>query len=241
MLRRFDDREFDELRDISMIRNYLDWADGSVYIKFGKTWVLCSASIENRVPRFLLNSGQGWVTAEYNMMPNSTQTRTRRDRFQVPGRTYEIQRLIGRSLRAVVDLNAMPNYTIYLDCDVIQADGGTRTASITGAFVALYDAVQKLKEQNPHIKKPVIKNFLAAISVGMIQNTPLLDLDYQEDSNADVDMNVVMSDEARIIEIQGTGEEDTFSVEEMLKMVEYARRGILELIDFQREVLELKK
>jgi ribonuclease PH len=135
----------------------------------------------------------------------------------------------------------MPNYTIYLDCDVIQADGGTRTASITGAFVALYDAVQKLKEQNPHIKKPVIKNFLAAISVGMIQNTPLLDLDYQEDSNADVDMNVVMSDEARIIEIQGTGEEDTFSVEEMLKMVEYARRGILELIDFQREVLELKK
>ena len=158
MFSRIDGRDFDELRDTSMIRHYLDWAAGSVYIKFGKTWVLCSASIENKVPSFLLNKGMGWVTAEYSMLPNASHSRMRRDRDKISGRTYEIQRLIGRSLRAVVDLKALKNYTIHVDCDVIQADGGTRTASITGGFVAMYDAITKLQRDNPNLKQNIIKD-----------------------------------------------------------------------------------
>lgn len=235
---RFDGREIDELRPVKITKNYLDYAEGSVLIEMGNTKVICTASIEDRVPHFLKGKGTGWITAEYGMLPRSTQSRKIREssRGKVEGRTQEIQRLIGRALRSVVDLNALGERTLWIDCDVIQADGGTRTASITGAFVALADGLHKLYEEKK-IKKVPIKNYVSAISVGVVDGTPVLDLCYKEDSNAKVDMNVIMTDKKEFVEIQGTGEEAPFTRDELSKLLELAEKGNEELIKIQRDAL----
>ncbi len=229
----------DEMRDIKFTRNFTKHAEGSVLVEFGHTRVLCTATVEERVPRFLKGKGQGWVTAEYGMLPRSTNTRMGREaaRGKQGGRTMEIQRLIGRSLRAAVDLKALGERSITLDCDVIQADGGTRTASITGACVALSDAVNGLIKQGI-LKENPIQNMVASISVGIYQGVPVLDLDYAEDSNAETDMNVVMDETGEFIEIQGTAEGKTFSMDEMLAMTELAKNGIAEIISEQKQALE---
>jgi ribonuclease PH len=235
---RSNHRQNNQLRDINITRQYTKHAEGSVLIEFGDTKVLCTASVENSVPRFLKGTGQGWVTAEYSMLPRATNTRTQREaaRGKQSGRTQEIQRLIGRSLRAGIDLKALGERTITLDCDVIQADGGTRTASITGACIALYDAIQTL-HQDKKLKKEPFKHFIAAISVGIHNGTPILDLDYVEDSSAETDMNIVMTGEGGFIEVQGTAEGVTFSHDEFNAMLELAKSGISDLVKHQRTAL----
>lgn len=235
---RIDKRQNLDLRPVKITRNYLKHAEGSVLIEMGDTKVICTASTEDRVPPFLKGSGQGWITSEYGMLPRSTETRKPRDttKGKVDGRTMEIQRLIGRALRSVVDLNKLGEQTIYIDCDVIQADGGTRTASITGAFVALVDALYRLMELGK-IKLIPIKSFVAAISVGVKDGEVLLDLNYAEDSTCQVDMNIIMTEEGQFVEIQGTGEENPFTKAQMTQMLEAGEKGINELIRIQKDVL----
>ena len=232
---RANNRRPDELRSVRFTRAYNRHAEGSVLVEFGDTRVLCTASVEERVPRFLKGSQQGWITAEYGMLPRATGERMAREasRGKQGGRTLEIQRLIGRSLRAAVDLNALGERTITLDCDVIQADGGTRTASITGAWVALADALDHLHQQGT-LDAPVPLHQIASISVGLKQGEVLLDLDYSEDSTADTDMNFVMNDKKQFIEIQGTAEHSPFSEAEMQRMIAIAVKGIEELMCLQR-------
>ena len=231
-------RQADELREVSITRNYTCHAEGSVLIACGNTQVLCTASVESRVPNFLRGSGEGWVTAEYGMLPRSTGSRMRREAAsgKQGGRTMEIQRLIGRSLRAVVDRVALGEHTITLDCDVLQADGGTRTASITGAYVALVDACRWLKSQKKIDKNP-IHGQVAAVSVGIFQNEAVLDLDYPEDSQAETDMNVVMNDGGGFIELQGTAEGHAFRRDELDRLLELAESGIRSLMDAQTAAL----
>lgn len=231
-------RRPNELRHISFSRNYTRHAEGSVLVEFGDTKVLCNATIEERVPPFLRGKNQGWVTAEYGMLPRSTGGRMRREATQgkQSGRTQEIQRLIGRSLRAVVDLKALGERSILMDCDVIQADGGTRTASITGSYVAMMDAIQTLLNKKA-IKANPVHGGLASISVGIYEGEPVLDLDYAEDSNAETDMNVVMNDAGSFIEVQGTAEGHAFRTEELQAMLELAKNGISEIIEKQQQVL----
>ena len=211
-----DGRKPKQIRKVKITRNYVNQAEGSVLIEVGDTRVICTASVEDKVPGFLKDSKQGWVTAEYSMLPRSTNVRTGREssRGKVGGRTHEIQRLIGRALRSVIDLKALKGMTIWIDCDVIQADGGTRTASITGAFVALHEALNFLKAQNKIDKIP-INTFLAAISVGVLENEVILDLNYEEDFKAEVDMNIVMTADEKFVEIQGTAEENPFTRTEL--------------------------
>jgi ribonuclease PH len=228
----------EQLRPIKLTRHYTKHAEGSVLVEFGDTKVLCTASVEERVPNFLKGKGQGWVTAEYGMLPRSTGERMGREasRGKQGGRTLEIQRLIGRSLRAAIDLKKLGERTITLDCDVIQADGGTRTASITGAYVALCDALTQL-QQKPALTGDPLTCMIASVSVGIFQGTPILDLDYAEDSGAETDMNVVMNDEGAFIEIQGTAEGHPFKMDELQAMLELARQGIAHLFQAQRETL----
>ena len=230
-------RNPDQLREIKFTCGYTKHAEGSVLVEFGDTRVLCNASVENRVPRFLKGKGEGWITAEYGMLPRSTHERMGREasRGKQGGRTLEIQRLIGRSLRAAVDLKALGEYTITIDCDVLQADGGTRTASITGGFVALSIAVNKMMQQG-QIKKNPIHGQLASVSVGIYAGVPVLDLDYAEDS-AETDMNVVMNDAGAFIEIQGTAEGHAFRKEELDAMLELANQGIGQLLEKQQQSL----
>lgn len=228
----------DQLRSISLIKNFTKHAEGSVLVSFGDTKVICTASIDDSVPGFLRGQGQGWITAEYGMLPRSTGSRMNREaaRGKQTGRTVEIQRLIGRSLRAAVDLEALGERTITIDCDVIQADGGTRTASITGACVALADALNKLLS-NGSLKTNPLRRMIASVSVGIYQNEAVLDLDYPEDSSADTDMNIVMADDGGIIEIQGTAEGEPFSEEEFAQMLALAKKGIAELHQQQQACL----
>lgn len=228
-------RAYNQLRDIQITRNYTKHAEGSVLVEFGDTKVLCTASATPGVPPFLKDSGKGWVTAEYGMLPRSTHTRMQREaaKGKQTGRTQEIQRLIGRSLRAAVDLSALGEYTIVIDCDVIQADGGTRTASITGGCVALYDAIESLKNNQKILTNP-FQQFVASVSVGVYQGNPILDLDYIEDSTADTDMNVVMTESGGFIEIQGTAENNTFEQHDLDAMLALAKEGIQQLIKAQR-------
>jgi ribonuclease PH len=235
---RVDGRTYHELRQVEIVRGYIKPADGSVLISVGDTKVICTATIEERVPPFLRNSGKGWVTAEYSMLPRATQTRTIREasRGKLSGRTMEIQRLIGRALRSVVDLESLGERTLWLDCDVIQADGGTRTASITGAFVAMIDALAPLV-QNGTLPSLPVNDFLAAVSVGIVGKNPCLDLCYEEDSSAIVDMNVIMTGKGKYVEVQGTGEESPFTSEQLMEMLQLAKSGIDQLVLKQREVL----
>ena len=237
-MKRIDGRENNNLRNIKITRNYIKHAEGSVLIEFGDTKVICTASIEDRVPSFLKGTGEGWITSEYGMIPRSTGNRKRRESssLKVDGRTSEIQRLIGRSLRSIVDLKAIGERTIWIDCDVIQADGGTRTASITGAFVALVDAINFIDKQEKFDVYP-IKGYVAAVSAGIFENEVILDLCYEEDSRATVDMNLVMTDKEEIIEIQGTGEERPYTLNELHSMIEAAKSGIENLIDIQKNSL----
>ena len=237
---RLNNRRPGELRPVRIQRRFTKHAEGSVLVQFGDTHVLCTASVEERVPPFLKDSGRGWVTAEYGMLPRSTNTRTEREaaRGKQSGRTQEIQRLIGRSLRAVTDLAALGQRTVHLDCDVLQADGGTRTAAITGAFVALHDAMSFLRGKNLISASP-IRDHVAAVSVGMSGGTPLLDLDYSEDSACGCDMNVVMTGAGRFVEVQGTAEGEAFSRDELDRLLDLAARGIGELIAHQRKSLGL--
>lgn len=229
-----------QMRPITITRQYTKHAEGSVLIEFGETKVLCTASVVAGVPRFLKGKNQGWLTAEYGMLPRSTHTRSDREaaRGKQSGRTQEIQRLIGRSLRAAIDLKALGENTIHLDCDVLQADGGTRTASITGACVALVDAVNFMRK-NKMIDGNPIRQMIAAISVGIYQDTPVLDLDYLEDSSCETDMNVVMTETGGFIEVQGTAEGASYSAEELTAMLELAKQGIRELIDAQKQALQI--
>ena len=232
-------READQLRDIKITRHYTMHAEGSVLIECGKTKVLCTATIEGRVPGWLKGQGKGWVTAEYGMLPRSTGSRMRREAStgKQGGRTQEIQRLIGRSLRAAVDLEKLGENLITLDCDVIQADGGTRTASITGAYVALCDAIDFMLQEK-RIKQSPLLGKVASISVGIYQGTPVLDLDYAEDSNAETDMNVVMNDDQAFIEVQGTAEGHVFNQDELNAMLTLAKKGINELFEHQQKALQ---
>ena len=233
-------RTFKELREISFETNVNLHAEGSCLVKFGNTHVLCTASIDEKTPPWLRNSGKGWVTAEYGMLPRSTNTRMDREaaRGKQSGRTQEIQRLIGRSLRSIVSLENLGERQIKIDCDVIQADGGTRTASISGGFVALYQAVKLLK-QNYNISKPIIKEFIGAVSAGIINEQPNLDLDYNEDSNAQVDANFVICESGKISEIQSTGEEYFFSRDQFSTLFELANHGVSEIITKQKKALAL--
>ncbi len=233
------DRSFNQMREISFEKNVNIHADGSCLVKFGNTHVLCLATIDEKVPHWLKNTGKGWVTAEYGMLPRSTNTRMDREaaKGKQSGRTQEIQRLIGRSLRSIVDLANLGERQIKIDCDVIQADGGTRTASISGGFVALFLAIEKIKK-NYNIQKPIIKNFIGAVSAGIIDNKPLLDLDYSEDSMAEVDANFVICNSGEISEIQVTGEEYFFSDSQYNDLFGLAQKGIKEIIGHQRKVLE---
>ena len=234
------DRTFQEMREISFELNVNIHAEGSCLVKFGNTHVLCTASIDEKIPPWLRNSGKGWVTAEYGMLPRSTNTRIDREasKGKQSGRTQEIQRLIGRSLRSIVDLHNLGERQIKIDCDVIQADGGTRTASISGGFVALYQAVNQIKK-NYNIQKPIIKEFIGAVSAGIINNNPNLDLDYEEDSAAQVDANFVICESGKIAEIQSTGEEYFFSRDQFNSLFDLANKGIEEIILKQKKCLSL--
>ena len=238
MIERNSGRKFNELRPIKITNNYLMSDAGSALVEFGNTKVICAASLDNKTAPFLRNTGKGWLTAEYSMLPMSTQTRTAREsvRGRLGGRTHEIQRLIGRSLRTVTDLTAFGEKTIYLDCDVIQADGGTRTASITGAFIALIDLLKKMR-QDGIVKEIPVSDFVSAISVGIIDNQVLLDLEYEEDSRADVDMNFVMTGSGLFIEVQGTAERVPFNKEQMAQMTDMASSGIRKIIERQKEIV----
>jgi len=235
---RLDGRGNKELRTVKIKKNFNKYAEGSALIEIGSTKIICTASVEQRVPPFLRDKGQGWITAEYGMLPRSATSRIPREssRGKVGGRTHEIQRLIGRSLRAVVDLNLLGERTIWIDCDVIQADGGTRTAAITGAFVAMVEALKNLHKEGKIEKLPV-KGWVAATSVGIKDGEALLDLCYEEDSGADVDMNVVMTDKGKFIEIQGTAEKDPFASSDMERLLRLARQGINKLITIQKKVV----
>ncbi|MGO4373753.1 ribonuclease PH [Paenibacillus sp. 2TAB19] len=236
---RLDGRQTNQLRPVTITTGINKHAEGSVLIEVGDTKVICTASVEERVPPFMKGQGKGWITAEYAMLPRATHSRNIREaaKGKLTGRTMEIQRLIGRALRSVVDLKALGERTITLDCDVIQADGGTRTTSITGAFVALAIAVNKLAENNAKFDKYPITDFLASVSVGVIQERALLDLNYEEDSKAKVDMNVVMTGSGKFVEVQGTGEEAPFTREELNQLLALGEEGISELIVKQKEVL----
>jgi len=235
---RIDGRQTDELRPVTITTGVNKYAEGSVLIEFGDTKVVCTASVEERVPPFMKGQGKGWINAEYAMLPRATHSRNQREaaRGKLTGRTMEIQRLIGRALRSVVDLQALGERTITLDCDVIQADGGTRTTSITGAFIALCLAVNKLSKTVQFAKYP-ITDYLASVSVGVIQEKALLDLNYEEDSKAKVDMNVVMTGNGKFVEVQGTGEDAPFSRDELNQLLELAEGGIRTLCEKQREAL----
>lgn len=231
-------RHPDQLRDIRITRHYTKHAEGSVLVEFGDTKVICTASVEDSVPRFLKGTGTGWVTAEYGMLPRSTGSRMDREAVsgRQGGRTLEISRLIGRSLRAAMDMKLLGEHTIKIDCDVIQADGGTRTASITGGCVALHDAIGTLLRSGK-LKANPMKQLIASVSVGIFKGVPVLDLDYAEDSNAETDMNVVMTERLRFIELQGTGEENDFDNTELQAMISLAQKGISELLQKQRDAL----
>src|ERR1700688_758312 len=238
MFYRFDNRSPDQMRPVNIIPNFINTAEGSVLIELGNTRVICTASVEETVPAFMRNRGKGWISSEYSMLPRATLTRAPREvnKGRPSGRTHEIQRLIGRSLRAVTDMDRMGERTIWIDCDVIQADGGTRTASITGAFVALGLALQKLVDAGTLSSAP-IKDFVAAISVGIVDGEVLLDLNYEEDSRADVDMNFVMTAGNKIVELQATAEHQVFDDTQFAKMLSYARQGVQALIAKQQAVL----
>src|SRR5438477_670728 len=238
MVFRSDNRAPDQMRPVNIVPDFISTAEGSVLIEIGNTRVICTASVEETVPQFLRNSGKGWITSEYAMIPRATLTRTPREsaRGRIGGRTHEIQRLIGRSLRAVTDLTRLGERTIWIDCDVIQADGGTRTASITGAFVALGLALQKLVEAGTLSAAP-IRDYVAATSVGMVDGEVMLDLAYEEDSRAEVDMNVVMTGGNRLVEVQATAEQRPFDDEQLRRMLELARKGIGELVAQQKAML----
>ena len=233
------DRSFNQMREISFEKDVNIHADGSCLVKFGNTHVLCLATIDEKVPHWLKNTGKGWVTAEYGMLPRSTNTRMDREaaRGKQSGRTQEIQRLIGRSLRSIVDLSNLGERQIKIDCDVIQADGGTRTASISGGFIALYLAIDKLKK-NYNLQKPIIKNFIGAVSTGIVDNKAMLDLDYKEDSEAQVDANFVICDSDEISEIQVTGEEFFFNDSQFAEIFSLAKAGVKEIISKQKEALK---
>ena len=237
---RIDGRKNDQVRHTKVTRNYIKHAEGSVLIEVGDTKVICTASIEDKVPPFLKGTGEGWITAEYNMLPRSTATRKVRDiaRLKLDGRTMEIQRLIGRALRSVVDLKALGEKTIWIDCDVIQADGGTRTTSITGAFIALVDAVNKIHKQKS-FKVYTIRKFVCATSVGIVGEEKLLDLCYEEDSNAKVDMNIIGTDDGQFVEIQGTGEEAPFTRSELNEILDLGEKGIKQMIQLQKDCLKM--
>jgi ribonuclease PH len=235
-------RSRDELRDIRFTRKFTKHAAGSVLVEYGDTKVLCTASITAGVPKFLKGTNKGWLTAEYGMLPSATHERVQREvsRGCASGRTQEIQRLIGRSLRAAIDLSLLGEYTINIDCDVLQADGGTRTASITGGCVALVDALETLKRQGM-LKSNPLKYLIASVSVGVYKETPILDLDYIEDSAAETDMNIVMNEQGGFIEIQGTAERDVFQIQELQGMLDLARTGIRSLIQKQRDILGMNR
>ena len=235
---RSNGRSFNQIRAIKVTKNYIIHPHGSVLFQMGGTRVLCSASIDNKVPSFLRGKGQGWVTAEYSMLPSSTNTRTTREasKGKLSGRTQEIQRLIGRSLRSIVDLEKLGERTVWIDCDVIQADGGTRCASITGAFIALMLAMKKLKK-NGIIETIPIRDYVAAVSVGVVNGKNLLDLDYSEDSGADVDLNIVKTGSGGFVEIQGTAEREPFTDKQMNKMLTLANKGISQLIAIQKKMI----
>lgn len=237
-MERTDGRAKDQLRPVKITRNYIKHAEGSVLIEIGDTKVICTATVEEKVPGWLKGMGKGWVTAEYGMLPRSAQSRIPREsaKGRITGRTHEIQRLVGRSLRSVIDLAKLGERTVWLDCDVIQADGGTRTASITGAFVALVDALAVLKGRGLINTVPV-SDYLAAVSVGKVADTVLLDLAYDEDSRAQVDMNVVMTSAGKFIEVQGTAEDSPFSRDELDELLRHAEKGIAELVSIQRDAL----
>ena len=234
---RVDGRVFDELRNIKISRDYMIHPDGSVLIEFGNTKVICTANFTERLPYFLRGTNTGWITAEYSMLPGSTNTRKTRDRTKgkIDGRSQEIQRLIGRSLRSVVDLKEMGERLLLIDCDVLQADGGTRTASITGSFIAMVDAFTKLKDKKV-IKTIPVKNYLAAISVGVTKDSILLDVCYKEDHKAIVDMNIVITGDNKFVEIQGTGEKDSFTRQELNKILDIAELGNKKIIEVQKEI-----
>lgn len=238
-LKRNDGRKPDELRPVRITRNYLKFAEGSVMIEMGDTRVICAASVEERVPPFLIGTGKGWITAEYSMLPRSVKKRVQRESAagKVGGRTHEIQRLIGRSLRAAFDLSSLGERTIYIDCDVIQADGGTRTASVTGAYVAAYDTLSHLVSAGLLRSIPLLDS-VAAVSVGIVKGVPCLDLSYEEDSRAEVDMNVIMTGGGKFVEVQGTAEGEAFSRQEMSLMLDLAEKGIKELNAIQNKALE---
>jgi ribonuclease PH len=235
---RLDGRAADQLRPVTITPRYIKHAEGSVLIEVGDTRVICTVSVEDRVPPFLKGGGEGWITAEYGMLPRATNTRSQREasKGKPSGRTHEIQRLIGRSLRAVVDMKALGERTLWIDCDVIQADGGTRTASITGAFVALVDALRHMQKARLFTELPLL-DFVAATSVGKVGNEVLLDLNYEEDSKAEVDMNIVKTGAGRFVEIQGTAEDGSFSEEELALLMAAAEKGTQQLIAIQRAVL----
>ncbi|MCD6460499.1 ribonuclease PH [bacterium] len=235
---RSDNRKYNQLRHIEIVPNFLDHPLGSALISFGRTRVLCSVSMEEKVPKWIRGSGQGWITAEYSMLPSAGIERMQREatRGKIGGRTHEIQRLIGRSFRSVCDLSVLGERTVWVDCDVIQADGGTRTASITGGFTALMMAVNKMMDSGI-LKKNPLRERVAAISVGIVKNEVMLDLDYEEDSAADVDMNLVMTESGKIIEIQGTAEKNPFSKNKCNEMIDLAFCGIKKLLDYQQETI----
>jgi ribonuclease PH len=237
---RADNRQLGQMRPVEIVTGYLMTAEGSALIKVGNTQVLCAASVEDGVPAFLRNSGKGWVTAEYSMLPRATAKRTPREvaRGRVSGRTHEIQRLIGRSMRAVVDTSALGERTVVLDCDVLQADGGTRTAAVTGAFVALTLALRQLVQFRA-VKTLPLRDYVAATSVGIVGGTAMLDLCYEEDSRADVDMNVVMTGAGKFVEVQATAEHTPFEDSQMAGLIELARVGIAELIEVQKRALRI--
>ena len=237
---RTDKRESADLRPVEIVTGYLVTAEGSALIKVGNTHVLCAASVEDTVPPFLRNSGKGWVTAEYSMLPRATSKRTPREvnKGRPSGRTHEIQRLIGRSMRSVVDMNVLGERTVMLDCDVLQADGGTRTASITGAFVAMAIAFRQLMQYG-QLKRMPIRDYVAATSVGLVAGVPMLDLCYEEDSQADVDMNVVMTGAGRFVEVQATAEHNAFDDSQMAQLIALARAGIANLVEIQKTVTKL--
>lgn len=240
MVCRKDKRQADQLRPVTITRGFISTAPASTLIQIGQTKVLCVATVELKVPEFLKDSGRGWLTAEYGMLPGATPQRKPREMRigKVDGRTYEIQRLIGRALRAVTDLELLGEKTIWFDCDVLQADGGTRTAAITGAFISLYDAVRYLLKEELILKNP-IRSYVAAVSVGKIDGELLLDLSYEEDSRAEVDFNIVMTAEGKLVELQGTAEKQPFSEDDLAGILKFARAGINELIQIQKKALNL--
>lgn len=233
-------RKFDELRSIEIIPDYNIYAEGSCLIKCGNTHVICTASVDDKIPQWLKNEEKGWITAEYSLLPRSTKSRVSRETHGVGGRTHEIQRLIGRSLRSITDLKVLNGFSIHIDCDVIQADGGTRTASITGSYVALYIALEKMVK-NKQITHNPIKEAVGAVSVGICNNEILLDLEYEEDSKAQVDANFVLTESKKIVEIQGTAEENPFTKDEYISLMELAYKGIEQLIEIQKGAIKNAK